>query len=122
MQGLMSAAVVLVASAGLGMGLWAQQTPSTVPASPGQADSTPQHRQADVTGPQQSARSFDGKIIRSGSQLILQDGASQSSYKLDDQTKAKEYEGQNVKVMATMDPTSNTLRIIDIISSEKALE
>lgn len=122
MQRLMSTVVLLLGSSGLGVTLWAQQTPSTVPASPGQTDSTPQHRQMDAINPQQSARSFDGKIIRSGSQLVLQDGVSQSSYKLDDQDKAKEYEGKSVKVLATMDPTSTTLHVIDIISSEKALE
>lgn len=121
MQRLMSAVVVLGLS-GLGMTLPAQQSPSTLPATPGQEDPAPQQQQTDATNPLQSARSFDGRIVRSGDQLILQDGASRTSYKLDDQTKAKEYEGKGVKVMAIMDPTSNTLHVIDIINFEKPLE
>jgi hypothetical protein len=37
------------------------------------------------------------------------------SYKLDDQNKAKRFEGKDVKVMATMDPSvKNRLHVVDI--------
>ena len=94
----------------------AQQTPSRIPSSPGQADSTQQPHQTDETSSQQTARSFDGRITRSGDQLLLRESVSHASYKLDDQSKAKQYEGRHVKVMATMDASSNTLHVIDIIS------
>jgi hypothetical protein len=99
-----------------GTAVMAQQTPSRIPSSPGQADSTPQPHQTDETSSQQTARSFDGRITRSGDQLLLWESVSHTSYKLDDQSKAKQYEGRHVKVMATMDASSNTLHVIDIIS------
>jgi len=105
--------VTLLGLSGLGINLYAQQTPS----SPGQAASTPQQQQTDANS-SQSARSFEGKIAKSGGQLVLQESSTQTSYKLDDQDKAKQYEGKNVKVMATVDPSTNTLHVVDITPSE----
>jgi hypothetical protein len=83
---------------------------------PAQAGSTPQ--QTDAASTQQSARSFDGKIEKAGGKLVLQESSTQTAYQLDDQGKAKQFEGKNVKVMATMDPSTNTLHVVDITSSE----
>ena len=74
--------VALLGMSGLGGNLYAQQAPST----PSQANTTPQ--QTDATSPQQSARSFEGKIAKSGDQLVLQESSTQTAYKLDDQDKA----------------------------------
>jgi hypothetical protein len=106
--------VALLGLSGLGMNLSAQQTPS----SPSQAGSAPQQQQTDASNPQQSARSFEGKIAKSGDQLVLQESSTQTAYKLDDQEKAKQFEGKNVKVMATMDASTNTLHVVDITPSE----
>jgi Protein of unknown function (DUF5818) len=105
--------VALLGLSGLGINLSAQQTPAT----PSQAGSAPQ-QQTDASNPQQSARSFEGKIAKAGDQLVLQDSATQTAYKLDDQDKAKQFEGKNVKVMATMDASTNTLHIVDITPTE----
>jgi hypothetical protein len=106
--------VAMLGLTGLGLNLAAQQTPS----SPSQAGSTPQQQQTDATNPQQSARSFEGKITKSGDKLVLQESSTQTAYQLDDQDKAKQFEGKSVKVMATMDPNTNTLHIVDITPSE----
>ena len=106
--------VAMLGLTGLGLNLAAQQTPST----PSQASSTPQQQQTDATNPQQSARSFEGKITKSGDKLVLQESSTQTAYQLDDQVKAKQFEGKSVKVMATMDPNTNTLHIVDITPSE----
>jgi hypothetical protein len=106
--------VALLGLSGLGINLSAQQTPST----PSQAGSTPQQQQTDATSPQQSARSFEGKIAKSGDQLVLQESSTQTAYKIDDQQKAKQFEGKNVKVMATVDASTNTLHVVDITPSE----
>jgi len=105
--------VALLGLTGLGVNLSAQQTPSTP-----QAGSAPQQQQTDATSPQQSARSFEGKIAKSGDQLVLNESSTQTAYKLDDQQKAKQFEGKNVKVMATMDASTNTLHVVDITPSE----
>jgi Protein of unknown function (DUF5818) len=107
--------VALLGMSGLGVTLSAQQTQST----PADQGSTAQQQQpTDAANPQQTARSFQGKIAKSGDQLVLQEDATQTAYKLDDQDKAKQFEGKNVKVMATMDTTTNTLHVVDITPSE----
>ncbi len=106
--------VALLGLFGLGVNLFAQQAPST----PGQASSTPQQQQTEATNPQQSARSFEGKIAKAGDQLVLQESSTQTAYKLDDQDKAKQFEGKNVKVMATVDASTNTLHVVEITPSE----
>ena len=124
--------VAMLGLTGLGLNLFAQQTPATqspstpstqspssqTPATP-DASSMPQHDQTNATNSQQSARSFEGKIQKSGDKLVLQDSASSTSYQLDDQDKAKQFEGKNVKVMGTVDAASNTLHVVDISASEK---
>ncbi|SRR5579864_417870 len=84
---------------------------------PAQSGSEPQ-RQTDATSTQQSARSFDGKIEKSGGKLVLQESSTQTAYQLDDQDKAKQFEGKNVTVVATVDPNTNTLHVVDITASE----
>jgi hypothetical protein len=98
---------------GLGGLLSAQQTPST------QTDTTAQQQQqVDTRSEMRSVQTFEGSIAKSGDKLVLQDSATQASYQLDDQVKAKQYEGKKVKVMATMNPNTNTLHIIDIAPAE----
>ncbi len=99
--------VALLGLMGLGINLSAQQTPSA-----------PQRQQTDATNSQQSARAFEGKIAKSGDKLVLQETSTQTAYQLDDQDKAKQFQGKEVKVMATLDPNTNTLHIVDITPSE----
>jgi hypothetical protein len=112
--------VAMLALTGLGSNLAAQQKPSSTPGQAGSASqsSTPS-QQTDATSPQQSARSFEGKIAKSGDKLVLQETSTQTSYQLDDQDKAKQYEGKTVKVMATMDPNTNTLHVVEISPSNQ---
>jgi len=123
--------VAMLGLVGLGMNLSAQQTPSSqssqpssssaqTPSSPSDNSSMPQSSQTSATSSQQSARSFEGKIQKSGDKLVLQDSASQTSYQLDDQDKAKQFEGKNVKVMGTIDTASNTLHVIDISAASES--
>jgi hypothetical protein len=94
-----------------GLNLAAQQTAS--PQS--QPDAT---QQQPVDSQSQSAQSFEGKITKAGDKLVLQDASGQAAYQLDDQDKAKQFKGQNVKVTATMDPNTNTLHVVDITPME----
>lgn len=110
--------LLLLGFAVCAVGAVAQQTPPTNPTS-GEADSIPQDRASEPAGAVQSARSFDGKIVKRGNQFILRDTIAHTSYKLDDQEKAMHYEGKRVKVMATMDSVSSTLHVIDISYSSR---
>lgn len=102
--------VAMLGLASFGLNLSAQQTPST-------QDRTAAQQQVDAQN-QQSSRSFEGKIAKSGDKLVLQESSTQTAYQLDDQTKAKQFEGKSVKVTATMDPNTNTLHVVDITPSE----
>jgi hypothetical protein len=113
------ATLLLLGLAGCAVGVVAQQTPPTNPPS-GEADSIPRDRASEPAGALQSARSFDGKIVKLGNQFILKNAIAHTSYKLDDQKKAMHYEGKKVKVTATMDSVSNTLHVIDIDISDSS--
>lgn len=110
--------VAMLGLSGLGLNLAAQQTPSA----PTQEGSVPRAQQAqptDTTNPQQSARSFEGKIAKSGDKLVLQESSTQTAYQLDDQDKAKQFQGKNVTITATLDSSTNTLHVVDINPAEK---
>lgn len=108
MKRLLSIAVLLGLS-GLGINLMAQNRPGSASQQPqSQSPSSSQQSQVDARS-QQAARAFEGKITKSGDKLVLQDAATRTSYQIDDQDKAKQFEGKNVKVMATMDPTRRVL-------------
>jgi len=104
--------VTILGLTGLGLGLTAvaqNQAGQT------QTNSAQQQQPVDT----QSARSFEGKITKAGDKLVLQDSSTRQAYQLDDQDKAKQFEGKNVKVTATMNPNTNTLHIVDITPVER---
>ncbi len=85
------------------------------------AASSPQQRQQiDDT---QSARPFEGKIIKTGphgsadtkaDRYILVESSTGATYSLDNQQAAAKFAGRHVKVIASMDLKSNTLHVVDI--------
>lgn len=105
----------MLAFCGLGMSLAAQQTPSTQ--APSAQDSMPQ-TQAGATNEQQSARSFEGRIAKSGDKLVLREASTKTSYQLDDQSKARQFQGKDVMVTATLDSTTSTLHVVDITAMD----
>jgi Protein of unknown function (DUF5818) len=124
MKRLLSAGAMVLGSA---LSLSAQQTtttpstqsPETTPStqSPDTTMAQPQS-QVDTSRQQRSAQSFEGKIMRSGDKLVLRENASKTAYQLDDQDKAKRFEGKDVKVMATVDAGANSLHVVDITAVE----
>ena len=60
------------------------------------------------------SQTFTGKIAKSGSKLVLKDNATKATYELDDQGKAKQFEGQSVKVTGTLDAQTRTIRVANI--------
>lgn len=108
--------VLVLSLLACGIAAMAQQLPTASPDA-AQADSAPENRHADAPAVAEAARSFNGRIVRAGKQFALKESSTQTLYRLDDQKKAKQYEGKRVKVTATMDST-NTLRVIDIVTHE----
>jgi hypothetical protein len=60
------------------------------------------------------AKTFTGKIVKSGEKFVLKDTASNTTYQLDDQDKAKEYAGKSVKVSGTLDASTSMIRVSNI--------
>ena len=98
---------------GLGLTAVAQAQSGKTPA--GSAQQQPDQEQVDT----QSARSYEGKIEKAAGKLVLRESSTREAYLLDDQEKARQFEGQSVKVMATMDPNTNTLHVVDISPADK---
>ena len=69
---------------------------------------TPHTSQAQA---QPEAKSFTGVILKSGESFVLSDSVTKSRYMLDDQDKARPYEGMHVKITGTIDVASNTIHI-----------
>jgi hypothetical protein len=65
---------------------------------------------------QRQAQTFAGEIVKAknGQYALLVDKDAGKGYYLDDQEKAKQYNGQNVKVTGTLDVANSTIHVADI--------
>ncbi len=95
-----------------------QSAPSNQSRSTSSPDASVPQSQTDASTSQPSARAFEGRIEKSGDAYVLQEIITQNSYKLDDQGKAKKFEGKDVRVMATIDPETKELRVVDIVRAD----
>lgn len=89
-----------------------QQQPVATP----QDSATPQ-QQNDAQMPEaqtQDAQAFNGRIVKESGQLVLKDPVAKISYKLDDQAKAKQYAGKQVKVTGKLNMNNNTIHVDSI--------
>jgi hypothetical protein len=96
-----------------------QFTPPLHAQSQSQDPSTQQQRdqqQPDQQQPDQKAATFLGQIVKAknGQYALLTDKQAGKGYYLDDQKKAQQFDGQNVKVVGTLDVASNTIHVTDI--------
>jgi hypothetical protein len=95
----------------------AQTTPPTFP------EPAPTARPDEKASPSSDAAStipdgtriFTGSIAKQKSGFVLK--AGNNSYKLDDQSKAKEYKGKNVQVTGSLDKSTNTIHVEKIDAS-----
>jgi DNA-nicking Smr family endonuclease len=101
---------------------WSQQTkPQPIPQPlppPEQADQqTSQKADSQNQNAQDqqnsSAQVFTGTIVKDESRYVLK-AADGASYQLDDQQKAKQYEGKQVKIVGSIDAHGTTLHISSI--------
>jgi len=60
------------------------------------------------------AKTFTGIILKSGGSFVLNDPATKSKYLLDDQDKARRFEGKHVKVTGTIDAAKNLIHVASI--------
>ncbi len=88
-------------------------TPGTDPSQ--QQQSKTQQPGEDATAqsqPQPAAQTFTGTVIKDGDKFVLK--TNSATYQLDDQDRAKQYEGKPVKVLGSVDATTNVLRVTSI--------
>jgi len=78
------------------------QDQSAQPSSPSQ-DSSPAMQQTS---------SFTGTVVKASGKYVLK--TSDANYQLDDQSKAKQYVGQQVKVSGSLDNSTGTIHVSDI--------
>jgi hypothetical protein len=82
--------------------------PSTAPAP------SPEQRSSQSTGsqvqPDTPKQSIKGIIVRQGEKFVLKAGDN-TTYQLDDQNKARQYQDKQVNVVGVLDADSNTLHI-----------
>ena len=81
-----------------------QGSSSTQPSSPSQDSSS------SMQTSQSSA--FTGTVVKAGGKYVLK--TSDMNYQLDDQQKAKQFVGQQVKVSGSLDTNTSTIHVSDI--------
>lgn len=80
------------------------QTTDQQPAPPSKSQAQPQPP---------AAQTFTGTVVKDAGRYILK-VTSTTVYQLDDQDKAKQYEGKQVKIEGTLDANGNSLHITSI--------
>ncbi len=102
-------AVVLIFASGiltLGAQTKGQQTPRDA------QQPTAAQQQDDMQT--QEAKPFTGTIVKEKGRLVLKDTEANVSYQLDDQAKAKQFQGKQVKVTGKLDMNTNVIHVENI--------
>jgi Protein of unknown function (DUF5818) len=60
----------------------------------------------------QTQNSFSGTVVKTGNHYVLK--TDKMTYQLDDETKAKQFEGKQVTVNGTLDKSTGVIRVTDI--------
>lgn len=86
-------------------------------AQPSQSQPAQNDAQASPTSAQTS-KEFTGTIVKEKGAMMLKDASSNVSYKVDDDSKVKDFEGKQVKVTGTLDSSTNVIHVdsIQVIS------
>ena len=78
------------------------------------ASAQDQMQPPDGQKPQADTKTFTGKIVKAGNVLVLSDEEGKTTYKLDDQQKAKEFVNKDVKVTGVLDASTGMIRVTAI--------
>ena len=73
---------------------------------------TPQPNAPQTQQQQTPTQTFTGKVVKNGDKYVLR--AGESSYQLDDQNSAKQFEDKDVRIVGTIEAGSNTIHIVKI--------
>ncbi|MFZ0760763.1 MAG: DUF5818 domain-containing protein [Candidatus Sulfotelmatobacter sp.] len=92
------------------------QTVTAQNSKPNAVSAQNQMQQPDNQNSQTAAatKTFAGKIVKDGDVLVLSDTEGKTTYKLDDQEKAKKFVNQDVKVTGVLDDSTGIIRVTSI--------
>ena len=82
-----------------------------------QPDTNQSQAQQQTKADADKATTFSGKVMEFKGQYVLMETSTKSTFALDDQEKAKAFNGQTVKVTGTLEASSNTIHITSIEAS-----
>ena len=91
------------------------QPDMTPQASPSQE--TPAPSSQDSASPASQGTAFTGTIVKAGGKYVLK--TDSQTYQLDDQEKAKVYANKQVSVTGTVDQSTSTLHVTDIMPASQ---
>ncbi len=94
--------------------LTAQSNAQQIQPAPQQPVAAQQQTQPQSDAQAQDAKPFSGMILKEKGKLVLKDTVSNVSYQLDDQDKARQFEGKQVKVTGKLDTNTNLIHIESI--------
>lgn len=86
------------------------QQPQSSPDTPQATQSS----QTQATSQAQNVQQFTGMIVKQGKSFMLKDNYGALAYKLDDQSRAKDYVGKRVKINGILDSATRVLHVQSI--------
>ena len=81
---------------------------------PGPSSQQPTAAQPQNDMQTEDAKPFNGTIVKVKGKFVLKDATTKMSYQLDDQDKAKQFEGKQVKVIGKLDLDTNLIHVENI--------
>jgi len=89
---------------------------NTQPTKPDQPQTQAQPSQDNMQ--QDDSKDFTGRIVKQGNKLVLRDASANVNYKVDDESKVKDYVGKQVKITGTLDTSTNVIHVdsIEVVS------
>lgn len=85
-----------------------------VPRAQADRPQTPKNQTPQVTNNDDDLKFFTGKILSYNGKYVLDGESPRGPYLLDDQKKAKQYEGKHVRVIGVLEVASNTIHVRNI--------
>jgi lipopolysaccharide export system protein LptA len=109
MKKTLNAISVISLAAALSSVTFAQQGQAT---QPGSNDQQTQSTSAQEASADAQPQTFSGTIVKAKNHYVLK--TDKMTYQLDDETKAKQFEGKQVNVSGTADKSTSVIRVTDI--------
>ncbi|MCL5005115.1 MAG: DUF5818 domain-containing protein [Acidobacteria bacterium] len=109
---------LLVVFVTLGVLAWVIPAQTARAATFGTAAISQQEEPAEPVTQESAAQTFTGQIMQQDRKYVLQ-GEDNKIYQLDDQERAKNFEGKSVRVTGTLEEESSTIHITDVEEIEE---